>query len=308
MNLLRRLLIGVGPALLLPRLARAQPAPAAEAGTIQIVDGQVKVRNAAGLEHQPAVNGKLLQGDTIVTGTDGELHAEMIDGGVIGVRPNTTMSLTKYQANGDKDDGAVFNLIRGGFRSITGWIAKSAPVNYKIMSATATIGVRGTDHEPHVIEAGSSEGEPGLYDRVHAGGTYIQGPGGRVDVAQGKVGFFSRAGTGAPRVLDAAPAFFRPGRHEERFQGLHDRVSRGLEARRTERLNQIRQQRGGTAPGLQRREGAAARAGLQARAGQGGTAGENFRARMQEAREQRQRAREERAAHAGEAHRRKREP
>ena len=293
MNFLRRMMIGVGPLLLLPRLAWAQAAPAPEAGTVQIVDGQVRVRSAAGQERQPAVNGKLLQGDTIITGADGELHAEMIDGGVIGVRPNTTMALTRYQANGDKDDGAVFNLIRGGFRSITGWIAKSAPINYKIISATATIGVRGTDHEPHVVEAGSTEGEPGLYDRVHAGGTFIQGPSGRVEVAQGKVGFFSPAARAAPRVLDKLPTFFRGGRHEERFNGLHDRVLRGLENKRTARIMQVReernQKRGGARPGV-------GGAGLRRGEGRLEGAGQKRAALGEQVRERR----EERASHPSE--------
>lgn len=261
MNLLRRMMVLAGPLLLLPRTGEAADTPA-EAGTVQIADGQVRVRGSAGAERQPAVGGKLFEGDTIVTGADGELHAEMIDGGVIGVRPGTSMTLSKYRANGDAADGAVFQLLRGGFRSITGWIAKSSPSNYRIVSGTATIGVRGTDHEPHVIEPGSTSSEPGLYDQVHAGGTFIQGPAGKVEVGQGKVGFFS-AGGSAPRVLAATPAFFRGGRHEARFQGLHDRVSRGLEARRATRLNELRQQRlqgtGGARAGLQqRREGAQA--------------------------------------------------
>lgn len=223
------------PALLLPGLARAAdaPAPPAEAGTVQLVDGDVKVRGAGGTERTPAVNGKLYEGETIVTGAGGELHAEMVDGGVIGVRSNTTLTVQKYQANGNANDSAVFNLLRGGFRSITGWIAKTQPKNYSIVSATATIGVRGTDHEPHVIEAGSSEGEPGLYDQVHSGGTFIQGPSGRVNVEQGKTGFFSRNAGQAPRVLSATPAFFRGSRHENNFNGLHDRVVRGLAQKRT---------------------------------------------------------------------------
>ncbi len=228
------------PLLMLGRFARAADAPV-EAGKVQIIDGQVRVRSAAGAEHQPAVGGQLFEGDTIVTGADGELHAEMVDGGVIGLRPQTTLTLSKYRATGETTDGAIFQLLRGGFRSVTGWIAKSAPSNYRITSGTATIGVRGTDHEPHVIEAGSSEGEPGLYDRVHEGGTFIEGPQGRVDVQQGKVGFFSPTARAAPRLLEGTPSFFRPGRHEDRFQGLNQRVSRGLEARRATRIQQLRE-------------------------------------------------------------------
>jgi hypothetical protein len=259
-NLLRRMIVLAGPLLLVTRLARATEPPP-EAGTVQIADGQVRVRNAAGSEHQPAVGGKLFEGDTITTGADGELHAEMVDGGVIGLRSGTSLTLAKYRATGEATDGAVFQLLRGGFRSITGWIAKSAPPNYKIVSGTATIGVRGTDHEPHVVEPGSSEGEPGLYDQVHAGGTFIQGPTGRVDVAQGKVGFFSPTAKSAPRILSATPAFFRGGKHEARFQGLHEKVSRDLDARRASRLQQIKEQRqvrpsGAGSAGQPRREGA----------------------------------------------------
>jgi hypothetical protein len=115
-------------------------------------------------------------------------------------------------------------LVKGSFRSITGWIGKNNPARYKIITPTATAGVRGTDHEPLVIPEGSTEGEPGTYDRVHAGSSYIEGKTGRVDVAAGKVGHFAAHGRDRPRVLDQVPQFFRAPRNEKRIEGRHERV------------------------------------------------------------------------------------
>jgi hypothetical protein len=40
----------------------------------------------------------------------------------------------------------ITSLIEGGFRTITGLIAKREPNNYRVNTPTATIGVRGTDY------------------------------------------------------------------------------------------------------------------------------------------------------------------
>ena len=261
--------------LLAPGLAGAQttaapaattaPAAAAggrnEAGQIELVSGAVSVMAPDRSTRIPQQGEMIYEGDAITTGADGELHAEMLDAGVIAVRPNTQMSITKYSAQGDANDTSIFGLVRGSFRSITGWIGKNNPARYRINSPTATIGVRGTDHEPLVIPEGSSEGAPGTYDKVAAGGSFIQGKTGTVNVTPGKAGFFAQNGRERPRLLDRVPAFFRPGRNDARLEGRHDQIRKVIEQRRSERRQFIQTQRTqrAQAEGLQRREAAQAR-------------------------------------------------
>ena len=226
--------------------ATAQEPPAEArnaAGKIDLVEGAMTITGADRRRRAVKLGDLLYEGDAIVTAADGELHAEMTDGGVIAVRPNTQLRITKYQANGAATDTSVFSLLKGSFRSITGWIGKNNPSGYQVRTPTATVGVRGTDHEPLVIPQGAREGEPGTYDRVNAGGSFISGKTGRVDVAPGRAGFFAHHGRDKPRVLDQVPGFFRATRHEVRLAGRHEQVRQGLDQRRAERQKVVRELR-----------------------------------------------------------------
>ena len=228
--------------------ATAQEPPAEArnaAGKIDLVEGALTITGADRRRRAAKLGDLLYEGDTIVTAADGELHAEMTDGGVIAVRANTQLRITKYQANGAATDTSVFSLLKGSFRSITGWIGKNNPSGYQVRTPTATVGVRGTDHEPLVIPQGAREGDPGTYDRVNAGGSFISGKTGRVDVAPGRAGFFAHHGRDKPRVLDQVPVFFRATRHEVRLAGRHEQVRQGLDQRRAERQKAVRERRQG---------------------------------------------------------------
>jgi hypothetical protein len=213
------------------------------AGKVVLVEGDVRVYGRNQELRRPKLDDSLYEGDSIVTGDGGEVHFNMEDGGYIGVRPNTRMRIANYKAEGGSDDQSVIALLEGSFRSITGWIGKLGGSHYRIVTRTVTIGVRGTEHEPHVIPEGSTVGEPGTYDRVHDGETVMQTPKGTVNVRVNQAGFMPLRGEARPRVLDRIPAFFRPTRNEGRFQGLHLRVQQQLEQRRRQRIEQIQERR-----------------------------------------------------------------
>jgi hypothetical protein len=225
------------------RTSADAPAERPIAGKVVLVEGDVRVYDPTQALRRPKLDDSLYEGDSVVTGDGGEVHLNMEDGGYIGVRPNTRMRIVNYKAEGGPDDQSVISLLEGSFRSITGWIGKLGRSNYRIVTRTVTIGVRGTEHEPHVIPEGSAVGEPGTYDRVHSGETVMQTPKGTVNVRANQAGFMPLRGEARPRVLDRIPAFFRPTRNEGRFQGLHLRVQQQLEQRRQQRIQQIQQRR-----------------------------------------------------------------
>ena len=219
------------------------PAERTIAGKVVLVEGDVRVYDRNQAPRRPKLDDPLYEGDSIVTGDGGEVHFDMEDGGYIGVRPNTQMRIANYKAEGGPDDQSVIGLVQGSFRSITGWIGRLGGDHYRIVTRTVTIGVRGTEHEPHVIPEGSADGEPGTYDRVHNGETVMQTPKGTVNVRANQAGFMPLHGEARPRVLDRIPAFFRPTRNEGRFQGLHLRVQQQLQQRRQQRIQQIQERR-----------------------------------------------------------------
>jgi len=218
----------------------AEPVPA---GKVDLVEGDVRFFDASRRMRRPKLGDFIYESESIVTGADGEAHLAMEDGGYIGVRPNTRMRIVNYKAEGGADDRSVIGLLQGSFRSVTGWIAKLNARSVEIRTPTATIGVRGTDHEPLVIPEGSAEGEPGTYDRVHIGETEIRTPQGSVSVRPNQAGFVPHRGAARPRVLERVPAFYRPTRNEKRFEGLHERIHRQIEQRRIERVMQVEEKR-----------------------------------------------------------------
>ena len=62
---------------------------------------------------RPALGDPIYEGDSIVTGSDGEVHLAMEDSAYIGVRPSTKMRIVKYKAEGGDDDNSAIALLQG---------------------------------------------------------------------------------------------------------------------------------------------------------------------------------------------------
>jgi hypothetical protein len=231
-------LLALAALALAPLLASA----ANQAGVVKIVDGDARI--ASGTKERAAkVGDAVSEGETLITGKDSELHVEMQDAGFMVVRPGTKIEVVKYAADGDDKDHGVFNLIIGGVRSITGWIGKYNAPSYQIKTRNASVGIRGTDHETRYIPEGSSEGEPGTYDRVYAGETVIRTEQGEATIAPDQSGFQSLRPRDRPRRLAAIPPFYRPGRHEEMVARRHAEIQRVIAERREERRKMMQERR-----------------------------------------------------------------
>lgn len=236
-----------------------------EAGKVELVEGQVTVTGSDARARNIVVGSTLLEGDSVTTGAKGELHAEMADGAVIAVRPNTQVRLVRYRARGQASDASIMSLLRGSFRSITGFIAKTNPSAYEVRTPLATIGVRGTDHEPMVIPQGSADGTPGVYDKVNAGSTVISANnGGSVTVQSGQAGFVPQGAQGRPQVLSSIPTVFRQTANESRVQGRHAQVQQQIGEKRAQAQQGQGMQKGaapGQAPGAGKGTGGSAAPG-----------------------------------------------
>lgn len=210
-----------GLAALLAALALLLPcgaAVAADAGRFQFVAGDIKVVSASGEQRVPVKGDAFKAGDTIITGPSGSAQIRMSDGGMVAVRPDTQLKLDQYVFNGREDgnERKIVSLIKGGFRVITGLIGNRNKDNYKVLTPSATIGIRGTDHEPVVIPPGAAGGfAAGTYDRVYRGATIIETEKGKLIVNPNQVGFAPGKGA-APVLLPKVPEFYeaRPVRPE----------------------------------------------------------------------------------------------
>lgn len=210
---------------------------AQKAGTVTELEGEVLVLDSQGTGRGLKPGAVVNVGDTVQTGKTGQVHLRMQDDAYLAIRSNTRLTIQLYKAANREDDGSVIQLLKGSFRAVTGWIGQIHPANYKVLTPTASIGIRGTDHEPvFVPEEEATEDSPaGTYDQVHDGGTVLESEGSTVDVQPGKAGFAPLRQ--APRLLAAIPAFLR---NRPLLDARLEAIKPELRARVQEKLERMR--------------------------------------------------------------------
>lgn len=98
-------------------------------------------------------SGKIFMNDTLITSAGSEAEIVFSDNSVMSFRAETKFYINEYnyqpKAKNAEDKSAgryVMDLIEGGFRTVTGYVAKDQPDNYQVNTPVATIGVRGTEY------------------------------------------------------------------------------------------------------------------------------------------------------------------
>ncbi|NNU41896.1 FecR family protein [Ramlibacter montanisoli] len=93
----------------------------------------------------------LREGDRLTTSEGASAIIKLQDGTRMTVRPNSELVLQQYQFRENAPDNSfLMQLVRGGFRAVTGIISKNSPNAARIQTNTATIGIRGTDFDARV--------------------------------------------------------------------------------------------------------------------------------------------------------------
>jgi hypothetical protein len=242
------------------------------AGTVEFASGNSMITPQVGDSRLVAKGSEVHEGDTIVTFRNGEAQLRMLDGAYLMLRQNSRIKIEAYVADGGDKDRSILDLIKGTVRRITGWIGKYNRAAYEIRTPIlVTIGVRGTDHEVTYIPPGDPRGEPGVYDKVNEGKTFMRSGNDVVEVPQQRAVFSAwGAKPRRPRLLVSIPGFFRPGPHEREFAQRARASVRTLAAQRQARIRNLRALRRGAPqraperlrelrPGARRAPGAALR-------------------------------------------------
>ena len=215
-----------------PQVIAASPDTA---GTVAFVEGNVQSVTGSAAPVVLMTGAAVHSGDTIRTGALGEVHLQMSDGGLIALRAKTTFRIDSYAVQGETTDSEVFSLVAGAIRSISGWIGKLNPSGYRLQTPTATIGIRGTDHETVYISAENAAPDetPGTYDTVNSGGTSVRTSGGTIDVAKGQTGHVPQGIQSGPKLLATLPAFLarRRTHNEGRVSAYATRIRHHIEDR-----------------------------------------------------------------------------
>ena len=161
-------------------------------GTITHLSGLVSVRSADGRIMPGAQGVKVNQGDTAITGAGGYVRIEMTDGGEMVLRPNAALKIEAYsfELGKPESDSFIFSMLRGGLRTVTGLISKRGDKDaYKLRTATATIGIRGTQFDLRVCLADCGTLADGTYVAVKSGAVQAANTAGNQLVSSGQVAF-----------------------------------------------------------------------------------------------------------------------
>lgn len=122
-------------------------AQAAPVGQVTNLSGPLFAQNAEGARRILSIGSPVEPGDTLIT--EGKTYAQVrfIDKGVITLKPGTQFKIEAFafEEKEPEKDGAIFGLLKGALRTVTGLVGKRGNQDaYKMNTATATIGIRGT--------------------------------------------------------------------------------------------------------------------------------------------------------------------
>jgi hypothetical protein len=172
-------------------------------GDVVAVRGSDRVRLAAGAP----VN----TGDTVVTGAQSHAQLRFADNALVALKPDSEFRIEQFVYNGREDNTnvAVFRLVRGGFRTLTGEIGRVNKEAYRVETTQATIGIRGTHYQLQACAAGQCQNgadyaAAGLYGGVFDGRIAVSSGFGGAEYGADEY-FFVPNGEGPRRVLVPPP-------------------------------------------------------------------------------------------------------
>lgn len=186
--------------------------PAAGAARLDFVHGDVRALSPGGQQRSLSKASELAAGDTLLTGSDGRAQLRFSDGAMISLQPNSEFRLDTYQFSGrvDGSERGFFSLLKGGLRTLTGLIGRANRDSYRLNTAVATIGIRGTEFtvsylDPETIAVSTGEGRIEVCNQV-----------GCVVLASGASALVT--GKDAPRLSFLPPVLSPPQPFEQRMQ------------------------------------------------------------------------------------------
>jgi hypothetical protein len=127
--------------------AQAGALAAEPAGRVLFAAGAPTAISADGSRRELHKGDAVEEGEILVTG-DGRLQLQFKDNALLALYPGTRFQIERYRykAAGDAGDGVVLRLLQGGLRTISGLVGKRNRSDYRMETAVATIGIRGTEY------------------------------------------------------------------------------------------------------------------------------------------------------------------
>lgn len=182
--------------LMLALLLPAAMAHAGVAGMVANLSGPLLAKKADGTVKILAVKSNVEEGETLISEKETYARIKFIDNSEITLRPNSQLKIDSFSFEQDKQDkdNALFNLVKGGLRAVTGVLGKRSKERFGMNTPTATIGIRGTVFIAEYVEINAEAvapgaRAPGLYVQVLDGAIHLSNGGGTQNFAAGQFGY-----------------------------------------------------------------------------------------------------------------------
>lgn len=186
----------------------------ANTGTVSQLSGTLSVIKADGSMRILSQKSQVVGGDTVNTQKDSYAQIKFTDGGMITLKPNSSVKIQQFRFKTEEPDkdSFVFGLVKGGLRAVTGLVGKRGDQDaYSMGTATATIGIRGTSYAADDClttpcpKPNSSEAlEPAVYVSVTDGEIIATNSAGSQSFLAGQFGAISDRNS-RPRFLSTDP-------------------------------------------------------------------------------------------------------
>jgi hypothetical protein len=185
-----------------------QPAAAdTSVGRVIFATGQPVAVDADGTQRNLQRGDDVYTGDILKTSGNGRLQVSFIDGAYVSIQPDSEYKIEKYRFSGRQDgtESAVLRLIKGGVRAVTGLIGKEHHDAYKVHTAAATIGIRGTGYNTRICQGDCPGKKDGLYHNTWEGITYVFNNVGNVEIPAGQGVYVRDMNTPIQLLLQPSP-------------------------------------------------------------------------------------------------------
>lgn len=167
----------------LPIWADHTPSHKCRVGEVTQIKGQVELTRQDN-KITPTEGTKICRGDKFTTASGAVAELKLRDGTKLTVGRDSQLVIKDYRIYRKKPNVALFDLLQGAFRSITGSITKR-PHKFEVKTSIATIGVRGTD-----FWGGYGVSPDGALDVIMLSGkgVYVKNDNGQVELDKAGLG------------------------------------------------------------------------------------------------------------------------
>lgn len=123
-------------------------------GRVAEVKGLLTITNKQQYSRVAVKGAPLYEGDNVVSGEEAYAVLAFRDKGRITIQEKTTFNIDKleFEESQPTEGNAVFELIKGGLRALTGSIGDKDKEAYQMNTPVATIGIRGTGFDLVCVE------------------------------------------------------------------------------------------------------------------------------------------------------------